>query len=507
MRSVIRLTAATGGALLVSMVLAVTALGHADLVRTTPRDGQVLERPPRTVVLTFNEAIDPALVQLQVEDADGRRVDRGEAFHPNGREELLAVRLEARLAGRYVARFRVISEDGHPVAKRLSFRVPPKPADDDAEQAAPGAAPTPQPSEPAPMPEEESQHADSGAGNVTEVSFAAVRALGYLAIALTIGGALFMFVAWVPALAQVATGRTEWIEVSAIFGRRLRQLVLGSVALGLVATATAIVLEAATALGMSFWSALDPDVVDSVSGTRPVQAWTLRIGVWLVLGVALLVALRPQRLPALRRAALGADGAAIGPAPSRLQLLVLLGAATGLALTAALAGHANGHSPRALLVCSDTLHVLCMSAWLGGLVTLLIVLAITARRLPARDRTPLMAVVVGRFSWIARIAVAILLVTGVIQSLALVGSFRALVDTDYGLLVLAKIALFSLLIGLGAYNQRWALPRLRRLAAAGSEPGRAAGTLRQAVALEVGLALVVIAVTSVLVVTEPASPD
>ena len=149
MRSIIRLTAATGGALLVSMVLAVTAFGHAELLRTAPRDGQVLERSPRTVVLTFNEAIDPRLVRLQVDDADGRSVDRGETFNPGGREEVLAVRLEPGLAGRYVARFRVISEDGHPVAKRVSFRVPPKPADDEAAQAGPDA--TPQRSRPSPL--------------------------------------------------------------------------------------------------------------------------------------------------------------------------------------------------------------------------------------------------------------------------------------------------------------------------------------------------------------------
>ena len=96
--------------------------------------------------------------------------------------------------------------------------------------------------------------------------------------------------------------------------------------------------------------------------------------------------------------------------------------------------------------------------------------------------------------------------TGAIQSLVLVGSFRALVETEYGLLVLAKIALFALLIALGAYNQRWMLPRLRRLAASGAQPGRAAPLLRRAVALEVGFALVVIAVTSVLVTTQPPSP-
>jgi putative copper export protein len=118
-----------------------------------------------------------------------------------------------------------------------------------------------------------------------------------------------------------------------------------------------------------------------------------------------------------------------------------------------------------------------------------------------------MAVVVGRFSILARFAVLLLLLTGVTQSVALVGSVGALLDTEYGLLVLARIALLALLIGLGGFNQRWALPRLRRLAAGGGEPGRAGAILRQAVALEVGFALVVIAVTSMLVATEPANPD
>jgi hypothetical protein len=45
------------------------------------------------------------------------------------------------------------------------------------------------------------------------------------------------------------------------------------------------------------------------------------------------------------------------------------------------------------------------------------------------------------------------------------------------------------------------------LAAGGEEPGTAAAILRKSVALEVRFALVVIAVTSVLVVTEPANPD
>ena len=462
----------------------------------------MLAHAPRAVVLTFSEEIDPALVRLQVRDHSGRRVDRGAPFHPGGRDEVVAVALAPRLEGALTAHYRVISEDGHPVARSFGFSVRPRPAAE-AQPTPPGATTAP-PTAAAPMP---GGHADTESGQVTDVAFAAARGLGYLAIALAIGGALFLFVAWLPGLAQVAGGQREWLDVSTTFARRLRQVLLGAVVLGMLASATSIVLEAATAAGVSFWAALDSDAVDSVSSTRPVEAWTLRIVVWLALGIVLAAALRPRRVPTLRRTALGATGAAIGPAPSRVQMRVFGALAIGLALTAPLAGHTGEHDPRALLICTDTMHVLCMSAWLGGLVMLLIVLGLAARRLPGPDGTRLMAAVVGRFSMLARFAVLILLLTGIAQSIALVGSVSALRDTDYGLLVLAKILLLALLIALGGFNQRWALPRLRLLAAGSGEPGSAATVLRRSVSLEVGFALVVIAVSSVLVATEPANPD
>jgi putative copper export protein len=38
-----------------------------------------------------------------------------------------------------------------------------------------------------------------------------------------------------------------------------------------------------------------------------------------------------------------------------------------------MAGHAGTHSPSGVLICSDTLHVVSMSRWLGGLAVLLVV--------------------------------------------------------------------------------------------------------------------------------------
>ena len=171
--------------------------------------------------------------------------------------------------------------------------------------------------------------------------------------------------------------------------------------------------------------------------------------------IALVVAImRPSRMPVLRGQALGADGTALGAGPSRAQSLVLFAAVAALAITAPLAGHATSHSPRGLLAASDTVHVLCMCTWLGGLVMLVLALPFATRALEPAERTPLLATVVGRFSRLAMLSVTLLLLSGIVNSVVLVASFDALVDTTYGRLVLAKIALFVVLIGLGAFNQK-----------------------------------------------------
>jgi copper transport protein len=498
-----KLTLALVAALLGSAVLAATAMGHAALVESKPKAGQVLERSPRTVLLVFDEAIDPEFVQLRVEDRAGRRVERGEPYHPGGREERLAVRLAPGLEGAYAASYRVISEDGHPVVKRIAFRVRPPMREREEEVDAMTPPAGAGPAGPA-MGPGGGQHEELEAGGVTDAAFAVTRGLGYLAIALAVGGLVFLFVAWLPGLAHVAGGGAGWLAVSDGFARLLRGIVIGAVLLGVTATAGAIVLQAATATGTSFWSALDADAVDAVSDTRPVRAWAARLGLWLVLGVIAVAVLRPRRAPGLRPAALGAVGTARGPGLGRPQMLLLAAIMAALALTAPLAGHSGGESPRGLLVPTDTVHVLSMSSWLGGLVLLLVAVPIAVRALGGRERIVLTAAVVGRFSRLAVVAVGLLLLSGIVQSVVLVGAFDALVETAYGRLVLAKIALFLGLISLGAYNQRRLLPRLRLVADEAEESERAAALLRRSVACEVGLALTVLGVTSVLVATEPA---
>jgi len=488
----------TTALLLAAVLLPAAALGHAELLYSKPKAGQVLDRSPSMFLLVFEEEIDLGLVQLEVRDSSGRSVERGEPFNPGGHGERVAVRLQPGLEGTIAASYRAISEDGHPVAKRTVFSVRAPKGEEEQVTPPPGAKP-PGPS----MGAEAGEHAELGTGGATDAGFAVARGLGYLAMALAIGGVVFLLAAWLPGLAHAAGAGAEWREASDTFVRLVKRIVLGAAVVGLAATAGAIVFEAATATGTSFWSAVDSDAIDAVSDTRVVEAWTARMLVWLVLGTVLVAILRSRRAPVLRRAALGATGTAPGPALSRTQLLLLGGTMSALAFTAPMAG-TEEHSPSGLLVVGDTVHVLCMCTWLGGLAMLLLALPAAARPLRLPDRTRLWAAVGSRFSRYALIAVAFLLLTGIVQSVALVGSVDAVFETAYGRLVLAKIALFLALISFGAYNRRRLLPRLRALADGGDEPDRAAALLRRSVALEVSLVLVVLGVTSVLVATEPA---
>jgi copper transport protein len=513
-RAVSRLVLALLAGVLGSAVLASAALAHAELLRASPGDGQVLKQSPRAVVLTFDEGIDAAFVRLRVDDAAGRQVARGEPYHPGGREEQLAVRLQPGLEGRYAASYRVVSEDGHPVTRRTTFRVrPPAPAEDGMRDDQPAPSGTEEGAMPpardgrgmSPPAGSAPGHEEAESGPITDAAFAAARGLGYLAMALAGGGVVFLLVVWLPALGHAAGAGAEWNRLSERFARRARGMVLAAALLGVVSTALAIVLEAATAAGVSFWAALDPDALELVSETRVVEAWSMRLVVWLVLAALVVAIMRPGRMPVLRRATLGADGTALSSSPSRSQALVLFAAIGALAMTAPLAGHAASHSPRGLLAGADTVHVLCMCTWLGGLVMLALAIPLTARALAVQDATPLLATVVGRFSRMAMIAVTLLLLSGIVNSLVLVASFDALVETAYGRLVLAKIALFGALISLGAFNQRRMLPQLRTVAARGDPPGRAAAVLRRSVALEIGFAVLVLGLTSVLVATQPAA--
>jgi copper transport protein len=471
-------------ALLIPLVLPAAAAAHARLEGSSPARGDRIASAPDRVVLRFSEPVEIAFGAVRVYDSDGERVDVGEAEHPRGRGDAVAVDVRRGLRdGVYTATYRVVSADSHPVSGGFTFTV------------GTGAA--------APLVTLDDLIDAGGAGPVTEAAFGAVRALGYLAIALAVGGFVFAAVVWAPALRGVAASGGEWFWASEAFARRARILGMVAAALGVATSALGIVLQGATAGATSFWSALDPDVVREVLDTRFGTVWGLRLVTWLTLGA--LVALPAARLRTahLRPASLGATGLAPAGAASPLGVGLAAALLGFLCLTPALAGHAATLDPVALLVPANALHVAAMAVWVGGIATLLLALPAATRRLDRPDRTRLLAAAIARFSPLALFAVAALVASGVAQAIPELGSLSDLVDTAFGRALLAKIVLLLCLVALGAWNRQRARPRLASLAAGGAPPGRDGVLLRRALRAEAALMACVLGVAAALVAYSP----
>ena len=100
-----------------ALLLAQPAAAHAVVVGSTPVDGSRLQQSPASVTVKFDEAVGLDLGYLRVVDSVGRRVDAGTASHPNGDGTQITVGLKSGLGdGTYLASFRIISADSHPVA-------------------------------------------------------------------------------------------------------------------------------------------------------------------------------------------------------------------------------------------------------------------------------------------------------------------------------------------------------------------------------------------------------
>ncbi len=459
--------------LLALLALPAVAGAHAVVEQTQPARGEALDRPPGQVSVSFDEPVESSFGALRVFDSDGKRIDAGDVLRPSG--DAIAIRLAEDLPdGPYTATYRVVSADSHPVDGGFVFTV-------GRAGGVPAASVT-------------DLLADSGAGPVTEVAFGVVRALGYAAIALLVGGAAFVLLAWLPALRQVA-GIRDIATAAEAFERRTETLLIAAALVGLAVTGLGIVLQAATATGGSFWSALDAGVIHDVLNTRFGDVWKLRFTAFGVL-VALLLFLPP--LGASRRAG---QRRRIGVAQAA-AIAVALGY---LVVSPALGGHAGAGDDSTLLVPLDAVHVAAMSAWVGGVALLLIAVPAATRLLDPGDRTRLLAAVVTRFSAVALASVAALLASGVVQSILHLDALSDLVDTACGRAILVKSAIFVALVALGAHNRRRSQPELAQLAAGGAAPGRAGLALRRVLRAEVGLMIAVLGVTAALVSYSPSA--
>jgi copper transport protein len=297
----------------------------------------------------------------------------------------------------------------------------------------------------------------------------------------------FVFAIGAPGAAAPVEAAGEWEELWATAGMAARALWYGSLLL---------------AAGLALFLGVLPVPSDLRPPLRQALAWIA------VLGLAACVAIlattggalyggRPDALlrsepwriglgsPVAASVAAAVPGLAIlllaARWTSRRERLAWLAGALLVAASFASSGHAVTAGPRWITRPALVLHALCAAYWAGAFAPLLLAL----RRLSREDALVLLRA----FSAGAVVAVACLVLAGVVLAALQVRTPGALLTTDYGRLLLLKLALVAVLLGLGARNRLVLTPALERRA-------DAVVGLRRTIGVDLALAAGVVALTA-----------
>lgn len=387
-----------------------SVLAHANLVRSVPERGAALASAPQAVTLEFTESLDPQLSQVQLIDVRGQVIVKGPGTVDASNPRVMTLTLPTLPDGTYNAVWQTHSAmDGHFNSGAVGFSV----GAFDPNLSLLPAANTPIPSEALPP--------------LAEI---ALRWAGYLAAALLGGGVFFGALVWRPALRS--SPQPDLKAADRNTARLLRAQILSGAGALIVITLLSFVYQTWTAAA----ARTQPDFGQLWSSVVNLNnAWPY----WARIAILVLV--------------IGLAARIFSPGRDPLLLWLALLASVGLVMaTFSLKSHAAALK-NPLAVAADIVHIIAMSAWLGGLLPLFLSL---------RRGALAPGLLVPRFTRLALACVGLLALTGLYGALEQVRTLEGLTTSQYGLALLVKIGLFGLLIGLGAYNFLVLTPRFQK---------------------------------------------
>ncbi|MFJ8852638.1 copper resistance CopC/CopD family protein [Streptomyces sp. NPDC102437] len=328
------LAAAALLAALVGMVFALLlggagpASAHAALTGSDPKDGAVVATAPKEVTLTFSEQVAVDEDSIRILDPDGKRADTAAVPRDLGGGSLAkyGVSLHAGLPdGTYTVAWQAVSADSHPVSGAFTFSV-------GAPSKTTVALPT-----------------NQAGGGLVGTLYGIARYAAYAGFILLAGGSAFVLACW-----QRGAG-----------ARPLQRLVVRGWMTLTVATLAMLLLRNPYTGSGKLADAFDLDGLKAVLDTKPGAALVSRL---LLLGasalfIAVLFGAYAKREDEREKRDL-TFGLAIGGTVI----------AAGIAGTWALAEHASTGLQPGIAMPVDVLHLLAVAAWLGGLTTLLVAL-------------------------------------------------------------------------------------------------------------------------------------
>ncbi len=387
------------------------ALAHVTLIRAEPDDGAILTIAPLELQLWFSEPIVARVSAVHLVDEQNQPVADISLRSDSSDADTLRMTMPLLKPGAYTLFWKVLAEeDGHFSQGFTSFSV--------GKQAV--------------APPRVNLPTGSWLASLPPLVEAGLRWVNFLLLASMVGTlALVQFV--------LVSAKAQTTARAADAQRALRRRLLGWAAscaaaallVGLGLLAWQVVIAQDTALPTATWLTQAGAVLTQ---TRWGLLWLVRqaLLVWLSGGLWFLATRQPAT-------------------DASWPFLMIAGRAIDLLIVQALGGHALTAGQNWVLALTNaTLHLLAASLWIGGLVTLVVIL------LPAIKRG-IGAGAIGQFiAWrsftlMALLSVGLLIATGLYSMGHQVASVDALLTTVYGQLLLGKLGLVLLagLCGLG----------------------------------------------------------
>ena len=106
-----------------ALIASTSAFAHAHLESSTPAADSTLQTAPAEVAIVLSEKIEPKFSTIEVKDAHGTRVYKGEVHLAPDNAKRLIVSLQPISRGSYKVDWKVTSVDTHKTHGSFGFKV------------------------------------------------------------------------------------------------------------------------------------------------------------------------------------------------------------------------------------------------------------------------------------------------------------------------------------------------------------------------------------------------
>jgi copper transport protein len=468
---------------LIALALVVLLFGraqaHAALLRSDPADNSVLDQPPQEIKLWFSEALIPEFSSVQLLAANGQPIEpistRQDLIDPT----LLIVTPPGVDSGIYTLQWRVNSAvDGHANSGYIAFRV-----GSAGTTASPQTNPTP-------------------AAAARDASEIFLRGINYLGLTVLIGivGVLSFVLGRYPGRKQDQADSEIDPQINQAKNRLLKILLLTALALLAVGLAQAAwQIGKSGQIGAANTGRLSGEAYLAASKVLLRTSWG---AAWSVHALLLVLLIGLAGIVVL-----GKSNPTINDR-RRNFLIAFAALVAGLAITQSMVSHAAAMTNPLVPILVNTLHVIFVGLWIGGLI------ALAAGLLPGLLKNKNRAREITRAAWgpysrVAALSVGMVFATGLYSTGREAVSPDALLLNPYGQVLLLKIGLVFLVGLIGLVNSillhpGLAAPLVRRLHKPAGWTPISIKRFPTFVAAEIGFGIVVLLIVGILTTLPPA---